>query len=116
MTTRDEDILDFDFFGEEEPPSWEDPPERGPGPPRDRGPRGRGPRSPGNLTPLLRLVGLIALAILIVVLLAVWVEGCSSDRKTERYRDYSTDARDDTSGGAGCTFDSSTSASTAATR
>ena len=93
MTTRDEDILDFDFFGEEEPPSWEEPPERGPGPPRDRGPRGRGPRfrSPGNLTPLLRLVGLIALAILIVVLLAVWVEGCSSDRKTERYRDYSTE-------------------------
>ncbi len=93
MTTRDEDILDFDFFGDEEPPSWDDPPERGPGPPRDRGPRGRGPRfrSPGNLTPLLRLVGLIALAILIVVLLAVWVEGCSSDRKTERYRDYSTE-------------------------
>ena len=93
MTTRDEDILDFDFFGEEEPPSWEEPPERGPGPPRDRGPRGRGPRfrSPGNLTPLLRLVGLIALAILIVVLVAVWVEGCSSDRKTERYRDYSTE-------------------------
>ena len=93
MNTRDEDILDFDFFGEEEPPSWEDPPERGPGPPRDRGPRGRGPRfrSPGNLTPLLRLVGLIALAILIVVLLAVWVEGCSSDRKTDRYRDYSTE-------------------------
>jgi len=93
VTTRDEDILDFDFFGEEEPPSWEDPPERGPGPPRDRGPRGRGPRfrSPGNLTPLLRLIGLIALAILIVVLLAVWVEGCSSDRKAERYRDYSTE-------------------------
>jgi len=93
VTTRDEDILDFDFFGEEEPPSWEEPPERGPGPPRDRGPRGRGPRfrSPGNLTPLLRLVGLIALAILVVVLLAVWVEGCSSDRKTERYRDYSTE-------------------------
>ncbi len=93
MTTRDEDILDFDFFGEEEPPSWEEPPDGGSGPPRDRPPRGRGPRfrSPGNLTPLLRLVGLIALAILIVVLLAVWVEGCASDRKTERYRDYTTD-------------------------
>ncbi|MDQ3671941.1 MAG: hypothetical protein M3364_05825, partial [Actinomycetota bacterium] len=91
--TRDEDILDFDFFGEEEPPSWEEPAEKGPGPPRDRGPRGRGPRfrSPGNLTPLLRLVGLIALAILVVVLLAVWVEGCSSDRETERYRDYTTE-------------------------
>ena len=63
------------------------------GPPRDRPPRGRRPRfrSSGNLTPLLRLVGLIALAILIVVLLAVWVEGCASDRKTERYRDYTTE-------------------------
>ena len=29
MTTRDEDILDFDFFGEEEPPSWDEPTERG---------------------------------------------------------------------------------------
>lgn len=91
MTTRDEDILDFDFFGEEEPPSWEDPPEGGPGPPRDRGPRGPRFRSPGNLTPLLRLVGLIALAILIVVLLAVWVEGCATDRKRERYTDYVTE-------------------------
>jgi hypothetical protein len=96
VTSRDEDILDFDFFGEEEPPSWEDPSERGqgpPGPPRDRGPRGRRPRFPsrGNLTPLLRLVALIALAILIVVLLAVWVEGCATDRKRERYTDYVTE-------------------------
>jgi len=90
VSTRDEDILDFDFFDEEEPPSWEEPTERRGGPPRSRGPRGRGPRfrPPGNLTPLLRLVALLALAILIVVLLAVWVEGCAADRKTERYRDY----------------------------
>jgi hypothetical protein len=91
MSTRDEDILDFDFFGEEEPPSWEEPTPRGPGPPRDRPPRGpRRPRfrAPGNATPLLRLVALIALAILIVVLLAVWIEGCASQRKSERYRDY----------------------------
>jgi hypothetical protein len=93
MSTRDEDILDFDFFGEEEPPTWEEPAPRGPGPPRDRGPRGRRPRlrPPGNATPLLRLIALIALAILIVVLLAVWVEGCSAERKSERYRDYMTD-------------------------
>jgi hypothetical protein len=92
VTTRDEDILDFDFFGEEEPPSWEEPAERPPGPPRDRGPRGRRPRfrAPGNLTPLLRLVALISLAILIVVLLAVWVEGCASSQKRERYQDYAT--------------------------
>jgi CARDB len=93
VTTRDEDILDFDFFGEEEPPSWEEPTERGPGPPRDRPPRRRGPRftAPGNLTPLLRLVALISLAILIVVLLAVWVEGCTTNQKRERYQDYTTD-------------------------
>ena len=91
LTTRDEDILDFDFFGEEEPPSWEDPPERGPSAPRDREPRPRRRsrfRGPGNLTPLLRLVGLISLAILVVVLLAVWVEGCASDRKRERFDAY----------------------------
>ena len=42
-------------------------------------------RGPGNLTPLLRLIALIGLAILIVVLLVVWVEGCASDRKRDRY-------------------------------
>jgi hypothetical protein len=91
VSTRDEDILDFDFFDEEEAPSWEEPAERRPGPARrGRGPRGRGPRfrAPSNLTPLLRLVALISLAILVVVLLAVWVEGCTSDRKRERYGDY----------------------------
>jgi hypothetical protein len=93
VTTRDEDILDFDFFGEEEPPSWEEPAERPPGPPRDRGPRRRRPRfrPPGNLTPLLRLIALISLAILIVVLLAVWIEGCASDQKQDRYRNYMTE-------------------------
>jgi CARDB len=93
VTTRDEDILDFDFFGEEEPPSWEEPAERRTGPPRDRGPRRRRPRfrGPGNLTPLLRLVALISLAILIVVLLAVWVEGCATNQKRDRYQSYLTE-------------------------
>jgi hypothetical protein len=93
VSTRDEDILDFDFFDEEEPPSWDEPEERRPGPPRGRGPRP--PRSrfraPGNLTPLLRLIALIGLAILVVVLLVVWVEGCASDRKRDRYSSYMTD-------------------------
>jgi hypothetical protein len=93
VSTRDDDILDFDFFDEEEPPSWEEPDERGPGPPRGRGPRPPRPRfrAPGNLTPLLRLVALIALAILVVVLLAVWLEGCASDRKRDRYANYMTE-------------------------
>ena len=90
MSTRDEDILDFDFFDEQEPPSWEEPEEGGPGPPRGGGPRPPRRRfhGPSNLTPLLRLVALIGLAILIVVLLVVWVEGCASDRKRDRYSDY----------------------------
>jgi hypothetical protein len=93
VTTRDEDILDFDFFGEDEPPSWDEPRERPPGPPRDRPPRRRRPRfgGPGNLTPLLRLVALISLAILIVVLLVVWVEGCATNQKNDRYRTYLTE-------------------------
>ena len=93
MSSRDDDILDFDFFDEEDPPSWEEPAESGPGPPRDRSPRRRGPRfrGPGNLTPLLRLIALIALAILIVVLLAVWVEGCAADTKRDRYANYLTE-------------------------
>ncbi|HEY4620291.1 MAG TPA: hypothetical protein VIG93_01215 [Gaiellaceae bacterium] len=93
MSTRDDDILDFDFFDEEEPPTWEEPPEHGSGPPRGRGPRGPRTRfrAPGNLTPLLRLIALIALAILIVVLLVVWAEGCASDRKRDRYGDYMTE-------------------------
>ncbi len=93
MSTRDDDILDFDFFDDEDPPSWEEPAGEGPGPPRDHGPRRRGPRfrAPGNLTPLLRLIALIALAILIVVLLVVWVEGCSSDAKRDRYANYLTE-------------------------
>jgi hypothetical protein len=93
MSSRDDDILDFDFFDEEDPPSWEEPAEGGPGPPRDRGPRRRGPRfrAPGNLTPLLRLIALIALAILIVVLLVVWVEGCATDAKRDRYANYLTE-------------------------
>ena len=91
MSTRDEDILDFDFFDETEPPSWDESDEPAGGPPR--GPRGpRTPfRRPGNLTPLLRLIALIGLAILVVVLLVVWVEGCASDRKRDRYASYMTD-------------------------
>src|SRR5436189_176432 len=65
MTERDTDI-EFDFF--EEPETTEAArPERPPGT-RPRGPR---PpiRTPQGVTPLLRLVGLIAFAIVIVLLL-----------------------------------------------
>ncbi len=95
MSTRDDDILDFDFFDEEDTTSWEEPEGFEPQPPgaeRGRkGGRGSGFRPPRNLTPLLRLIGLIALAILVVVLLAVWVEGCAADAKLDRNRTYLAD-------------------------
>jgi hypothetical protein len=93
MSSRDEDILDFDFFDEEDAPAWEEPEGFEPAPPGDRGRRGRGSRfgPPRNLTPLLRLVGLVALAILVVVLLAVWVEGCTNEAKRERNSAYLAD-------------------------
>jgi CARDB len=93
MSSRDEDILDFDFFEEEDAPAWEEPEGLEPAPPSDRGRRGRGSRfgPPRNLTPLLRLIGLIALAILVVVLLAVWVEGCTEEAKADRNETYLAD-------------------------
>ena len=39
MTTRDDDILDFDFFDEEDAPSWEEPVDPGPGHAARRGGR-----------------------------------------------------------------------------
>jgi hypothetical protein len=93
MSTRDDDILDFDFFEEKDAPSWEEPEDLGDEPParRGRGPSGPRFQAPRNLTPLLRLIALIALAILLVVLLAVWVEGCTSEAKTQRYENYLSD-------------------------
>src|SRR5439155_20478684 len=80
---RDNDI-EFDFF--EEPETTEAPP------PVRRAPRRGGPRRPvrpaAGFTPLLRLVGLIAFAILVVVLLVLWVQGCRSNAKKDSYRHY----------------------------
>jgi hypothetical protein len=90
VSTQDDDILDFDFF--DESATREDAPTREP---RERRPLrgGSGPRrppmrGPGALTPLLRLVGLIAFAILVIVLLVVWAQGCASDNQRGAYRDY----------------------------
>jgi hypothetical protein len=94
MSTRDDDTLDFDFFDEEDAPTWDEPegfdpqaPESG----RSRRGRGSGFHPPRNLTPLLRLIGLIALAILVIVLLVVWVEGCTTEAKLDRNRTYLAD-------------------------
>jgi hypothetical protein len=91
VSTHDDDILDFDFF--EEGATREDAPTReGRGGERRPMRGGSGPRRPhlrvGGLTPLLRLVGLIAFAILIVVLLVVWAQGCASDHQRGAYKRY----------------------------
>ncbi len=52
----------------------------------------RGPIRPrAGFTPMLRLLGLIAFAILIVVLLLLWVQSCQEDAKRDAYSDYMTD-------------------------
>jgi hypothetical protein len=84
MTERDTDI-EFDFF--EEPETREAArPER---PPMRGGPRPP-VRTPQGFTPLLRLVGLIAFAIVIVVLLVYAIEGCQSSSKHAKYENYMT--------------------------
>jgi hypothetical protein len=95
MSNRETDF-EFDFFEE---PATQEAPSRGDRSLRrplggGRG-RGRGPRLPqrpirprAGFTPLLRLLGLIAFAILIVVLLLLWVQSCQNDAKRESYSDY----------------------------
>ncbi len=81
MSERDNDI-EFDFF-EDEPATTEAQSTR----PSRRG--GRPPiRPPAGVTPLLRLVGLIAFAILVVVLLVFAVQSCRGSQKQETYQDY----------------------------
>ena len=84
MTERDSDI-EFDFFDEDETreaTAAERPRRRGPRPPV---------RPPAGLTPLLRLIGLISFAILVVLLLVFWVNSCREDRRKDAYRDYVED-------------------------
>lgn len=79
MSDRENDI-EFDFFEE---PDTRETEER----PRRRRPRPP-VRPPTGLTPLLRLIGLISFAILIVLLLVVWINGCREDQRKDAYRDY----------------------------
>jgi HAMP domain-containing protein len=89
MTERDDDILDFDFF--DESPTAEQQPTQRVRMPRRR-PSGSPPRPPvrppQGFAPLLRLVGLIAFAIVIVVLLVFWVQSCQGASKRNAYRHY----------------------------
>jgi hypothetical protein len=87
MSEYDSDI-EFDFFDEQETC------ERPPSPDRPRAQRPPGGPPPGRpsdrsgIPPTARLVGLIAFGILIVVLLVLWVQSCSSTSKKSSYRSY----------------------------
>ena len=88
------DDFEFDFFDEPDEETVtqrrrpvRDQPRPKRGPRRPRGPAG----PPAGLTPILRLVGLIAAAIVVVVLLVFWIQGCQNDAKTHAYKNYMND-------------------------
>jgi hypothetical protein len=92
MDPRDDDI-EFDFF-DEEPATTEAQssqsrvrlPRRG-----GRGPGGRGPAGPPHgLTPLLRLLALIAILIAALVFFGLLIQSCASTSKKDAYRSYMT--------------------------
>src|SRR6266567_6102730 len=94
MSTHDDENIEFDFFDEPETveatqrrrlPRLELPGGRGGG--GERPPR---PplRAPTGLVPLARLVGLIAIAIVVVVGLVFWVGSCQGKSKQAEYQSY----------------------------
>jgi CARDB len=100
LSSRDDDILDFDFVDEDDEGATREAQRRDDPAPSGRPGGGDGPRGPrrpslperpGGWTPLLRLIGVVALAILAVILLVVLVQGCSSNQKRDSYSSYMTD-------------------------
>jgi hypothetical protein len=95
MSEHDTD-LDFDFFDDDQPsparPAEEDTQIGREPPPAERrgggGRRSSGGRPPVGMTPLLRLAGLIAFGILIVVLLVFWISSCQDAGKKNSYKNY----------------------------
>jgi hypothetical protein len=93
MSTYDDENIEFDFFDE---PETVEATQRRRLPRLDRG-GGRGGgerpprppmRTPTGLVPLARLVGLIAIAIVIVVGLVFWVGSCQGKSKKGEYTAY----------------------------
>ena len=102
VTSHDDDILDFDFVDDETrelaPPASRPTPRRRAAVRRAAGRPRPAPApasaAPHGLTPLLRLAALVAFAILVVVLLAVWVQGCAGDDEQTTYGDYMAEIGD----------------------
>lgn len=84
------DDIEFDFF-EDEPRTTEAQP-----PPRVRLPRRGGPERPGfrgpprGLTPFLRLLAVIAIAIAVLVFFGLLIQSCAATSKHDEYSRYMT--------------------------
>lgn len=90
MDPRDDDDIDFDFF-EDEPATTEAQPSSRVRLPR-RGGRGTGVRRPAGpprgLTPLLRLLALIAIIVALLVFFGLLLQSCASTSKHDEYKGY----------------------------
>src|SRR3954469_7396530 len=90
MDTRDDDDIEFDFF-EDEPATTEAQPSSRVRLPR-RGGRGAGMRRPAGpprgLTPLLRLLALIAIIVALLVFFGLLLQSCASTSKHDQYKSY----------------------------
>jgi len=95
LSQYDDDNIEFDFFDEPETveatqrrrlPRLERPGGRGGGG-DDRPPRPP-MRTPTGFVPLARLVGLIAIAIVVVIGLVFWVGSCQGKSKHDEYQSY----------------------------
>jgi hypothetical protein len=93
-----DDDIQFDFFDEPETveatqrrrlPRLE----RGGGDRPPREPRAPGGGPPTGLVPLARLVGLIAIAIFVVVVLVFWVGSCQGKSKRDAYATYAQEVQ-----------------------
>ncbi|MGD0712638.1 MAG: hypothetical protein ABSB24_00415 [Gaiellaceae bacterium] len=99
MSTFDDNDIEFDFFDE---PETVEATRRGRRRPRPQTPgggsSGDGPRRPSmhaptGIVPLIRLVGLIAIAIVVVVALVFWVGACQGKSKHDEYAAYAGKVR-----------------------
>ena len=95
MSSYDDDEIEFDFFDEPETVEAAPRSRRLPRPPRGGGDGPRRPpmRAPTGLVPLARLVGLIAIAIVVVVAFVFWIGACQGKGKHDEYASYASKVR-----------------------
>src|SRR5437764_15331782 len=94
MDQRDDDDIEFDFFADE-PATTEAQPSSRVRLPR-RGGRGTGMRRPSGpprgLTPLLRLLALVAVLVAVLVFFGLVIQSCASPSKHDTYKHYADQA------------------------